>query len=143
MASLDARAAEADAAAVADAARKEKAALTLQQGEERAAVQVQQAVSGTTAGVGSNAEVLASQRLMQRIDALTMDSNKVRAMNEVRRRQVNSRNEAALSRVSAQNLRATAGSISPGLAAVSSLLGSSGTLANQWVYSQGGSSRRR
>lgn len=143
MASLNARAAEDDAIAAMEAGKQEKAALTLQQGQERAALQVQQAVSGTAAGSGSNAEVLASQRLSQRIESMTMDSNTLREVNASKIRAVNYRNEADLGRVSAENIRSSARSINPYLAAGSSLLSSSGTLADRWLYRESTSQRRR
>lgn len=134
MANIEASAAESDARAIMEAGQQDKAALTLQHGADRAAVQVSQAVSGTESGSGSNAEVLASQRLMQRIDAMTLDSNTIRSANAARMRGVNSRNEGLISGVSAANLRAGAGSINPAMAGATSLLSSSGTLANQWLY---------
>lgn len=138
MANIEARSAESDAQAIIESGQREKAALTLQHGYDRAAVQIQQAKSGTAAGVGSNAEVLASQRLMQRIDAMTMDSNTIRAANAARTRGVNARNEGLLAGVSAQNLRAGARTIDPYAAGATSLLGSAGTLASQWLYRERG-----
>lgn len=132
MARLDAHRAEEDANAILEAGQREVAALTLQQGQERAGVQVSQAASGTVTGQGSNAEVLASQRLIQRIDAMTADANSIRAANAARTRGVNSRNEASLLGVSARNLRTSARSIDPYSAAASSLLSSAPMIAQQY-----------
>jgi hypothetical protein len=44
------------------------------------------------------------------------------------------RNQATLENVSAQNARVAAGSISPGMAAVTSLVGNATTYASQWDW---------
>lgn len=133
MARENAKRAENDYQAVLQAGRDEKTSLTLQHGQDRASLIAGQAASGTTAG-GSNAEVRASQRLIQRIEAMTMDSNVLRQANAARAQKVNAENEARLSDVSASNIRGTAGSLNPWVAAGSSALSSGGALASQWVY---------
>jgi hypothetical protein len=133
MASINAQRAESDAAAAIEAGDTARMGLTLQQGQERASLIAGQAASGTTAG-GSNAEVRASQRLLQRLDAMTLDSNTLRAVNAARTQKVNAQNESLLAGVSAQNLRGTAGSLNPWLAAGSSALSGVGSLSAQWVY---------
>lgn len=137
MARMDASRAEEDANAILEAGQREAAALTLQQGQERAGVQVSQAVSGTVTGAGSNAEVLASQRLIQRIDAMTVDSNALRAAAGARTRATNSRTEAAMLGVSARNLRTSAGSINPAMGAAASLLGGASTVSQQFMWRYG------
>lgn len=136
MAQLNARAAENDAQAILEAGQREKLGLALRSGQERAAVQVEQAASGTQSGSGSNAEALASLRFMQQLDAMTMDSNMLRAANAARTQAVDLRNQSRLARVSAANLRGTARSIDPYLGSTASLLGGAGTLASQWLYNQ-------
>ncbi len=137
MATLNAQKAESDAQAILASGHDQAANLTLQQGQQRASLIAGQGASGTElGGSGSNAEVRASQRLIQRIEALTMDSNSIRAANEARTRKVNAQNEALLGGVSAANVRGTAGSMSPGTAAATEVFGSAGQLAGQWAYSQ-------
>lgn len=142
MANINARSAEADAQSLLEAGRRENAILTFRQGAERAAVRVSQAASGTTAGIGSNAEVLASQRYTQLLDQMTLRANTVRAANAARTRGVSSKIEGLMSGVSAANARGTARSLSPAAASASSLLGSTGTLASQWVWMERYSQRR-
>lgn len=127
--------AEKEAQAILSAGQGEKMALTLRQGQERAGLLAGQGASGTAiGGPGSNAEVRASQRLLQRIEAMNLDSNAIRAANAARTQSVNARNESDLARVSARNMRGTAGSLNPYLAAGASVFGSAGTLAAQWAY---------
>lgn len=130
---LNAQRAESDAQAVLSAGQSEKGALTLRQGQESAALRAGQAASGTTGG-GSNAEARASQRLIQRIEAMNIDSNTVRQANALRTQSTDLRGQAILARTSAQNIRDTAAGINPWLAAGTSLLGSTGTLSSQWAY---------
>jgi hypothetical protein len=142
MADIEARGAEQDAQAIIDAGHREKAMLTYQQGQDRAAVEVAQAGSGTTGG-GSNAEVRASQRLLQQLDVNQQNVNTVRAAYASRLRATDLRNQGSLARVSASNRRSTARSIDPYLAGTSSLLSSTGTLANQWVWRESRNQRYR
>ena len=77
MARRNAKQTESEVQYLMDAGKGQKASLTLQQGQERASLIAGQAASGAGPG-GSNAEVRASQRLLQRIDAMTLDSNTIR-----------------------------------------------------------------
>ena len=133
MARRNAKQTESEVQYLMDAGKGQKASLTLQQGQERASLIAGQAASGAGPG-GSNAEVRASQRLLQRIDAMTLDSNTIRATNAAKARGVNAENEALMAGVSAQNLRGSAGSMSPWAAAGASALGGAGQLSSQWVY---------
>jgi len=133
---LNARNAENDANAIFEAGQRESFSLGLRHQQDRAAVKVEQATSGTDAGSGSNAEVLASQRFLQQLDAMTLNANTVREANNARLRATNERNQSGLHRASAANLRGTARSVNPYLAGGASLLGSASTLSNQWVYLQ-------
>ena len=72
-AALNAEQAEKEAQAILSAGQGEKMALTLRQGQERAGLLAGQGASGTAiGGPGSNAEVRASQRLLQRIEAMNL-----------------------------------------------------------------------
>ena len=64
-------------------------------------------------GVGSTANVFASAELMKEIDRLTMNTNKVRAMNTKRGQAVNMGIRGDMYGMSANNLFTTASSISP------------------------------
>jgi len=129
IADINARAAENEAAAMLEAGRTDKATSTLQFGAAKAAVRARRGASGLQSGVGSAAEVDASIEAAKEIDSLTIDRNALRAAGAASTRAVNLRNQALLSRVSAKNVHDTSQSISPGLAAFSSLLGGAGPLA--------------
>ncbi len=133
IANINARQAELDAESIFEAGAREKALRTLQFGQVKGAARASQAARGIQAGVGSAAEVQASIDFARELDAFTIDANTVRAAGEARRRAVDQRNAALLSRVSAQNIRSAAGSISPGLAAAGSLLGSAPLVASQFA----------
>ena len=62
---------------------------------------------------------------MKTIDANTLEANAVRTAWGMRTQATNYQNEALAA-------RATAGAINPGMSAVSSLLGSAGSVASSW-----------
>ena len=71
------------------------------------------AARGIQMGVGSTANVFASAELVKEIDRLTMNTNKVRAMNNQRLRAVNMGIRGDMLGVSANNLFSTASAVSP------------------------------
>jgi hypothetical protein len=73
-------------------------------------------------GVGSTANVFASAELIKEIDRLTMNTNKVRAMNNQRLRAVNMGIREDMLGVSANNLFSTASAVSPFMNMTSTLL---------------------
>lgn len=135
IARINAQGAESNAQAVLRAGQLQRMGLTLQQAQDRGRLVAGQAASGASlGGTGSLAEARASQRLLQRIDAMTQDSNTLRAAQAARMQGVNAQNEALLANASAQNIRGTAGSLNPWMAGIGSGLESVGGLASQWVY---------
>lgn len=135
MADLNARAAELEAQGLLEAGQLEKARVTQQYGALGSAVRVRQAAAGLQAGVGSAAEVQVSIEAAKEIDALTIERNAVRAAGVSRMRAVDFRNRALLARTSARSVRQMAGTISPGLAAFTSLLGGAGQVAPMFLAS--------
>lgn len=121
MANLDARQAEVDANTIMDSAKQEIAFRGLQSAQEQGAASVDAAARGVGAG-GSAAEVKLSIEIARRVDALTITKNTMRDAAAARRQGVNARNQASMARVSADNLRRSARTISPGLAAGGALL---------------------
>ena len=91
-----------------------------------------QAAAGIQGGVGSAAEVVASIDLAKETDQLAITKNAVRAASAARTGRVAQMNQAMLSGVSAVNLRSSASSMSAGLAAGTSLLGSAGAVSRNW-----------
>ena len=131
LANLNARAAEQDAEAILEAGAREKGRTTLRFGQVKGAARARAAAAGIQAGVGSAAEVQVSIEAAKEIDSLTIERNAVRAAGAARLRGVNLRSQALLSRVGVQNLRRGARSLSPGLAAATSLTGSAATVTGQ------------
>lgn len=137
IAEINARAAELDASFAAQAGRNAKARATLQYGQAKAGSRATQAASGLQAGVGSNAEIQASIEIAKAADSLTIERNISRNVGRARNQAVDFRNRALLSRVSAQNINETAGTISPFTAAFSSLLGSAGRVSSTYLSGVG------
>jgi hypothetical protein len=69
---------------------------------------------------------------MKEIDMLTVNADTVRSAEAARLQRQNYITQGALQDVSASNVMASAGTISPGLAMTTSLLGSAGSVANAW-----------
>lgn len=101
------------------------AELTSRAGQVKSAQRAALAANGVDLGEGSAAEVLTSTDIQKEQDVNTITANAVRAAWGQRMQATNFRNEA-LSR------RASANSISSGLAAASSLLGSATAIAGTW-----------
>jgi hypothetical protein len=132
IANLNARSAELDAQTAIEAGQREAGRRSLLAGQEEGATRARIGASGTQLGVGSAAEVTASEELSNQIDALTINVNAARAAGQARMRAVSYGNQAALDRVSATNMRRTARSINPWMAAGTSLLGGASQVASQW-----------
>lgn len=87
------------------------------------------AANGVDLGVGSANQILTTTDVMGEVDANTIHANAVRNAWGYRTQAVNQSNQALMS-------RAAAGAISPTMSAVTSLLGSAGSVASSW-YSYG------
>lgn len=135
MADLNARQAEAQANDILRAGDDRAALLTMQRGQQEATERTTQGASGFTGG-GSAAEVQASMALARRLDVYGIRLESIAQANAARTQGVNFRNRAALSRVSARNLRATSGTMSAWGSTLTSLLGSGSTLSSQWAQKE-------
>lgn len=113
MLELDRRAAEIRAQSILDQGQSQAGLISLQGAQRRAAIQVSDAASGVTAGVGSAAEVQASERLMQAIDVYHVNLASVRQASAERTGGVGAANEALMARTSAMNLRRAARASAP------------------------------
>jgi len=133
IANINARAAEQDAHAFIEAGRRQRALSTLRAGQVAGDTRAAQAASGIQAGVGSAAEVRTSQEFTKELDAFAIDANAFRQASAARRRAVDLRNQAQLARVSAENVRGLRRSISPALAAGTTLLSGSADVARSFA----------
>ena len=86
------------------------------------------AARGITAGVGSTKDVFVSNRVMQELDMITMNSNKVRAVENKRLEGVGLGIKANMHGLSADNMLASASNINPWMNMSSSLLTGTSTL---------------
>ena len=130
IAGINARNAEADAQFAIEAGRREAALYSLRAAQQRAATTVSMGARGIQAGVGSAAEVQASNELAKRLDLQAIDTNTLRQSQAMRRQVVNERQQAMLGNASARNLRASARSIQPWAGAAGQLLGTAGQAAS-------------
>jgi adenine-specific DNA methylase len=133
MSAINARAAEMDAQAIIEAGNREQSQVSAQYGQIKAGERAATAGRGIQAGVGSAAEVQASIEYAKQADVYQVNSNAVRAAAAARAQSVNATNESNLARVSAANLRGTASSLNPYLAAGTSLLSSASGISQQWL----------
>lgn len=101
------------------------AAATQRAGQAKGTQRAALAANGVDLGTGSAAEVLTSTDLAKENDINTITANAVRAAWGQRMQATNFRNEALTK-------RAGADSVSPGMAAFSSLLGSATQVATSW-----------
>lgn len=130
---INARVAEQDAQAIEEAGREEAGNLALRYAQEKASHRASVGGSGVRIGHGSAAEVAASIQLAAEMDAITLNKNTVRAAGQRRMQATDTRNRGALADISANNLRATAGSVNPGLVATGSLLSQFGRGTNDYL----------
>ena len=102
--------------------------MSLKQGAAKGTAKASFAARGIKMGTGSTLDAFVSSEVLAQIDRLTMNSNKVRAMNNKRLEAVGLQNKATMLGVSASNAFATASSISPFMNMSSSLLTSAGNV---------------
>lgn len=129
---IQARAAEQEAQQILRAGRQEAAFRGLVEAQDVGATRANAAARGVVVGTGSAGEIERAQRLASELDKRTLRTNAERAAASARERGANAKAESLLSRVSASNRRATAGTISPAAGAAGSALNSSASLLAQW-----------
>ena len=92
------------------------------------------AARGIQLGYGSVANVFASDAVMRELDKITMNSNRIRAANQMRTRGVQADIRADMLGVSASNMFATASTVSPFLNMTSTLMSGVGDFAANKGY---------
>lgn len=133
MDSINARSQEIEAQSILRSGQQAIGMATMRAGQEQAARKASLGARGIAAGVGSTKEVAASAEYVKQLDVFAINTNAVQAAEARRMQAVNFRNQAAMSRMSANNLRSGASSISPNASAFGSLLGSAGSVASNWA----------
>ena len=106
--------------------------VSLRAGKIKSSQRASMAARGIDLGVGSAVETIATTDLMKEIDMLTVNAETVRSSEAARLQRQNYLTASAMQDVSASNLMGSASSISPFMAAGTSILGSAGSVANAW-----------
>lgn len=122
MAKINARMLEMQAQQIARAYDRQIMTKTMQAGLATGKMRASFAARGIQMGVGSTANVFATDAIMKEIDKLTMNANKVRAVNQMRTRGVQADIRGDMLGVSANNMFASASAVSPMLNMTSTLL---------------------
>jgi len=130
MAQLNKRMLESQAQHIGRAYNKQIAIRTMKAGQAISSSKASFAARGIQMGVGSTANVFASAEIMKEIDRLTMNTNKVKAMNTKRAQAVNMGIRSEMYGMSADNLFSTASSISPFLNMSSTFLTGAGSIVS-------------
>lgn len=134
MDAINAHGAEMSAQSIQEAGKTQVQQYTMRAGQEAAATQVGTAARGVDLTSGSAVAQRASDELVKQMDVLTINANATRAAWAQRTQATNDQNQSLLARTSANNLRTSADSISPGSALSTSLLGSATGIASQWDW---------
>ena len=125
LADTNARIAEISAQSTLAQGQKEVGRLTLRAGALKSSQRANLAANGVDLGVGNAAELQASTDLMKEIDTNQITANAVRSAWGIRTNAVSLQNEALIK-------RATADSVSPGMAFGSSLISGASKVAGSW-----------
>lgn len=124
-ADTNARIAELGAQSALSAGHQQIAAQTMRAGQVKGAQRAAMAANGVDLGVGSAREVQASTEILKEIDKNTLEANAIRSAWGYRTEALNARSRALVSRASASGIH-------PGGAAMTSLIGSAGSVAQSW-----------
>tara|TARA_B100000214_G_scaffold53471_1_gene33971 strand:+ start:172 stop:732 length:561 start_codon:yes stop_codon:yes gene_type:complete len=107
---------------------------TMAAGQRRGRATASAAARGGSLGYGSTANLFASDEIMKEIDKITMNTNKVQAMNEARMRKVNMDIRGTMLGVSQAGALANASTVSPFLNMSSTLLTGIGDIAKNKYF---------
>jgi len=107
--------------------------LTLKQGAQKGAARASMGARGIQMGVGSTKDAFVSSDVLADIDNLTMNSNKVNAVQNKRLQAVGLGIKAHMQGVSASNMFATASTISPTMNMTSTLMTGASDIAKYFA----------
>lgn len=136
MAAINARSSEYAAQSKLEAGKSQIANLTMAAGQAKASATATMAAHGIRLGVGSAADISASQDIVKDINMYTIDADATRAAAQDRTQATNYSNQSLMDRTSAENARRSADSVSPFSAVTTSLLTSASSVAQQWNTNQ-------
>ncbi len=136
MAAINSRSAEYSAQSTLEAGKSQVANMTMAAGQQAASTTATMAAHGIRLGVGSAAEITASQNIVKDVNMYTIDANATRAAAQDRTQATNFSNQSLMDRTGAVNANRSASSVSPFSAMTSSLLTSASSVGQQWNTSQ-------
>jgi hypothetical protein len=136
MASINARSSEYAAQSTLEAGKSQIANMTMAAGQATASTTATMAAHGIRLGVGSAADITASQNIVKDVNMYTIDANATRAAAQDRTQATNYSNQSLMDRTGAANATRSASSVSPFAAMTSSLLTSAANVGQQWNSSQ-------
>ncbi len=137
MAKINAKSIESQAQHIARQYDKQIFLKTLQQRQQTGKRKASLAARGGQAGYGSSRDVEVSQEVLNEIDKLTINANKVKAVGNMRQRGVDAKIQADMLGVSAGNMFASANAVSPFLNMSSTLLTGAGGVATRFAARHG------
>jgi hypothetical protein len=136
IASINSRSAEYSAQSTLEAGKSQIANMTMRAGQEKASTTATMAAHGVRLGVGSTADISASQDIVKAVNMYTIDANATRAAAQDRTQATNFSNQSLMDRTSAANANRSASSVSPFSSMMSSMLTSASSVGQQWQSSQ-------
>lgn len=125
IAGLNARGAEFGAQRTLMAGERAIGNYTMRAGQAKASMEASMAARGIDVSTGSAAQVRASMDWVKQVDVITINSNAVREAEMQRIQGQSYKTQATMAGISANNLQASASSISPWSAGLTSLIGGS------------------
>lgn len=136
IASINSRSAEYSAQSTLEAGKSQIANMTMAAGQQKASTTATMAAHGVRLGVGSTADISASQDIVKAVNMYTIDANATRAAAQDRTQATNFSNQSLMDRTSAANASRSASSVSPFSSMMSSMLTSASRVGQQWQSSQ-------
>jgi len=134
MAKINSRMLERQAEQVSRAYNRQIMIKTMAAGQRKGKATASTAARGGSLGYGSTANLFASDEIMKEIDKITMNTNKVQAVNEAKMRKVNMDIRGTMLGVSQAGALANASTVSPFLNMSSTLLTGIGDIAKNKYF---------
>ena len=131
MAKINAKSIESQAQHISRQYNKQTQLKSLAQGIKKGQRRASMASRGGVAGVGSSRDIEVSQEVLDEIDRLTINVNKVKAVGNMRMRGVQANIQSDMLGVSAGNMFASASAVSPFLNMSSTLMTGAGGVIGQ------------
>ena len=137
MAKINAKSIESQAQHIARQYDKQLFIKSIQQGQQRGKRRASTAARGGAMGYGSSRDIAISQEILNEVDRLTINVNKVKAVGNMRTQAVDAKIRSDMLGVSAGNMFASANAVSPFLNMSSTLLTGAGGVATKFASRHG------